>query len=444
MARPNNNDKHRYCQLAFWVIFWVWTLFGFVADDVFTPLRQYRSLLMWTMDVAMVTLACWVVRERWVWVTVAGFVGMSWVGTCLINHETVFFWLNGLREFIGLLLVYPVMRFVMGQPDSRQRFLDTFDRQGLYFLLVQAFCITVQFIMHGSGDLVGGSYGRYFSGQVSVLIYLVSFFLLRRRLDHNRFLYSLGQNKVYLLLLLPTFLNETKVSFVMLALYVLLLIPADRRFVLRVALMLPLVVLLTWVAMGMYRYSTDVNRSGVSFESMDDVVAYFLADDIEKVQGAAMWEIDNNRGVADVPRMSKLIYLGLLNEQEPGHITAGFGIGQFKGGSQMAVSQFAKQYDWLLMGSVPYLFHIFIQLGLMGIVMLQVYWVLLALQRPAWSGARDISLQLMLLAVVLLIYIYNDMLRNLAFCMVFFTLFAASWLPKKPAAQADTCPAGEP
>ena len=43
------------------------------------------------------------------------------------------------------------------------------------------------------------------------------------------------------------------------------------------------------------------------------------------------------------------------------------------------------------------------------------------------AGLRLLGSGLCFPAVVLLVCFYNDMLRNLAFCMLFFTLMATSW-----------------
>lgn len=428
MGQATSNRRRYVCQLIFWAVFWVWNIYGFLADDVFTPLSRSRSQLMWVLDMIMLGMACWVVRSRVHLSIVAVFLPLTWWVTCVLCHESVLFWVNGIRDFIGLLLVYPILLFIMEERHSREHFLASFDRQGLYLLLVHAFCIVVQFLLYGAGDLVGGGYGHYFSGQVSVTIYLVSFFLLRRRLNPDDFLHSLAQNKIYLILLLPTFLNETKVSFVLLILYFLLIAPIDRKLLVRILWMGPLLAVALWVGYGLYAYSTSVGHSSVQFETAEDVLRYFVMEDLELVEGDARWNMENNRGITDVPRFTKIAYLAVLNEQEPGHLLMGFGVGHFKGGTQLATSQFSRDYDWLLMGSVPYLFHVFIQMGLVGLLLLQLLVVIYAVDKPQWASGRDVNLQLMLLAVVFIVYLYNDMFRNLAFCMVFFALMSASWL----------------
>lgn len=426
-TEQTKSDKTRYvCQLTLWAVFWVWGTFGFLADDVFRQLQPMRPMLMLVLDAIIALMACVMVRRLWAWVCIAVFMGLSWLATCMLNHEVTLFWVNGMREFIGLLMIYPIVLFIMDEPKSRERFLDSFDRQGLYFIMVQCFCIIVQWFMYGAGDLVGGGYGHYYSGQVSVTIYLISFALIRRRIDYDHFVKSLGENKIYILLLLPTFLNETKVSFVMLGLYFLLLAPIDRKLLMRLMIVVPLLALLTTVGLAVYNYTTELSQSGTNFNSLEDAVAYFVLDDLEKVEGDARWNIENNHGRADVPRLSKLMYLAVLNEQEPGHVIAGFGVGQFKGGTQMAQSDFAREYDWLLMGSIPYVFHVYIQMGVLGLLMFVCYAVFLAWKRPRGTQ-RDVNLQLMLLAVALLVCLYNDMFRNLAFCILFFTLLSSSW-----------------
>ena len=421
------SDKTRYvCQLILWAVFWVWGTYGFLADDVFRVLQPMRPMLMLALDAIIALMACLVVRRLWAWMCIAVFVLLSWLTTCVLNHEATFFWVNGMREFIGLLMVYPIVLFIMDETKSRERFLDSFDRQGLYFIMVQGFCIIVQWFMHGAGDLVGGGFGHYYSGQASVTIYLISFVLIRRRIDNEHFIQSLNENKIYILLLLPTFLNETKVSFVMLVLYFLLLAPIDRKLLLRLMVVIPLLALLATIGLGLYNYTTKLSQSGTNFNSFEDAMSYFVIEELANVEGDARWSIENNNGRADVPRISKLMYLPVLNEQEPGHVFAGFGVGQFKGGTQMAQSDFAREYEWLLMGSIPYVFHIFIQMGVLGLLLFVCYAVFLAWKRPP-ETQRDANLQLMLLAVALLVCFYNDMFRNLAFCILFFTLLSTSW-----------------
>ena len=422
------NDKTRYvCQLTLWAVLWIWGTYGFLADDVFRQLQPIRSMLMMALDAVVAVMACVVVRRLWAWMCIAVFVALSWLCTCVLNHESTLFWINGMREFVGLLMVYPVVLHVIEQPTSRERFLNSFDRQGLYFIIVQGGCIIVQWFMHGAGDLVGGGFGHYFSGQTSVTIYLISFALIRRRIDNEHFIQSLNENKIYIILLLPTFLNETKVSFVMLVLYFLLLAPIDRKLLMRLVVITPLVAAMATIGLGVYNYTTKLSQSGTNFNSLEDAVAYFVLEDLENVEGDARWNIENNQGRADVPRLSKLMYLAILNEQEPGHMLAGFGVGQFKGGTQMAQSDFAREYDWLLMGSVPYVFHLYIQLGILGLILFVCYAIFLAWKHPPGTR-RDVNLQLMLLAVALLVCLYNDMFRNLAFCIIFFTLLATSFL----------------
>ncbi|MBR1882051.1 MAG: hypothetical protein IJ808_03395 [Muribaculaceae bacterium] len=419
-------------QYTFFIIFWIGAVFGFISNEWLQPLMGVRSQVMWTLDAAFFVLACCMVRRWQLWIPLLVLLSVSWVVTCLINGLPLLFWLNGVREFIGITLVYPVVCSFCDDEASREHFLRQLNRQLLIFLFIQAFCILYQFLYYGeAGDLGGGSYGWFYSGQVSVSIYLVSFYLLQSRINSNRLFRSLNDNKLLLILLLPTFFNETKISFVMLALYIVLLLPIDRKLLLRLVWGLPLAAALLWGAVQLYVLTTNSHVQGNRFESFEDLAAYFMLEDVEEAEGDAKWNIENSsKGIADVPRLTKVFYLPLLNEQEPGHVLTGFGIGHFKGGTSMATSEFADEYDWLLMGSIPYAFHIYIQLGLMGLALLIVFWLWVFFVPPRRQVQRRLNVQILLAFTVMIMACYIDVFRNLSFCMIFFSLMAASWIDK--------------
>lgn len=96
----------------------------------------------------------------------------------------------------------------------------------------------------------------------------------------------------------------------------------------------------------------------------------------------------------------------------------------------MATSEFADEYDWLLMGSIPYAFHIYIQLGLMGLALLIVFWLWVFFVPPRRQVQRRLNVQILLAFTVMIMACYIDVFRNLSFCMIFFSLMAASWIDK--------------
>ncbi len=407
-------------------ILWVGCTFGFVADEVITPLARWRTGVFLCLDAAWVALALCTVRQRMHLLGMAVMLAVTFFGTVLVNGLSVTFWANGVREFLGLMLAYPVMCYFMADEGRRRHFEPTLERHMLYFLLIQAVCVTFQFVKYGAGDHCGGSFGNWFSGQVSMCIYIASFYLVHKRIDPAAPLASLKQCKLPIFLLFPTFLNETKISFVLIALYFILLMPIDRRYLLRVMWIIPAAMVLGWMAVSVYAMTVSADDDVFSVEYLTEYVAI---DDIDEAEGGALWQM-NEGMAADVPRLTKIMYLTILHEQEPGHEMLGWGAGQFKGGNGMDVSEFAYEYDWLLAGSIPYVFHVHIQMGVVGVVLVIAWLVLLLLVPPAWSDGRDYNVQLFVVLLVCIIMFYNDSLRNLWMCLFLFALLASSWKPK--------------
>lgn len=421
-------DRLHIAERLFWAVFWVTTCVGFVADEWLSPMTQLRSAATLLCEAAIITAAVMVVKNRIIWWLIAAFIALTWITTTQLNPIPTGTWLNGLREFIGLATAYPVA--VALCREKRETFLNQLDRNLLIFLCLQMFCIPYQFFLYGSGDLVGGSLGQLYSGQISICIYLASFFLIRRRLDYDNLFQSVRKNWYLPALLLPTFLNETKVSFILLPLYILLLLPLDRKLLTRLVVTAPLMAGALWIGAQIYNTTTkDLAQGGGMFKNTEEAYAYFMFENLENTEAAVQWDIDNI-GHADVPRLTKLMFLTILNELEPGHVITGFGLGHFKG-NVIGATDFARQYDWLLSGSIPYVFHIYIQLGLIGIALLIAYCTAVFARAPLPHCRRDVPLQLLLAFIVALTFLYNDALRHLSFCIFLFSLLSASWIPNQ-------------
>ena len=193
----------------------------------------------------------------------------------------------------------------------------------------------------------------------------------------------------------------------------------------------PVVVIFVWMGVNIYSASTRNSEDTNKF-SIEYISEYLLLEEVEHAKDDAEWNMDSNNGVADVPRMTKLLYLPILDEENPGHILTGFGVGQFKGGTSMEVSEFAEEYDWLLMGSIPYVFHLYIQLGVLGVVWFLAFVVNLFMA-PITDGrrwTRNWNICLFALIVITILLIYIDILRKVEFCMIFFAIVCFSWQPE--------------
>ena len=114
-----------------------------------------------------------------------------------------------------------------------------------------------------------------------------------------------------------------------------------------------------------------------------------------------------------------------------------FGVGHFKGGTKMDHSEFFDQYEWYLMGTIPYFIHIYLQLGVVGLLWFIVFLSSLFIRHPDGFSKRDLNMQLFLILLIGINLFYIESLRDLTFCIVVYALVAGSWLPDGKAAPAS-------
>jgi len=129
------------------------------------------------------------------------------------NEISLLHHLNGLRE--GLLLF---AFFFILQNEFEKDFLSLiiwYKKVIILFLFLQIPFSVNQFLIHGAGDAVGGSFGTGGSGILTQIIFINLFLLF---VIDKYFLFK-KYNVLYLLFLVPVFINETKISLVFLLIY---------------------------------------------------------------------------------------------------------------------------------------------------------------------------------------------------------------------------------
>ena len=261
---------------------------------------------------------------------------------------------------------------------------------------------------------------------------------MQKRIDPDNVMKSIFKNKIYIFLLLPTFLNETKVGFIFMLLYFALLIPFNRKVFIRALIAIPLLVLL--LVSAAYGYVLSTGGSGGDVFTLEYYTEMYLYDSSENSAEYAEWLYEHDAAERDdIPRFTKLMLLEDLDIENPGHKSIGFGLGQFKGGTMIQNSAFFRKYEWMLIGSIPYIFHVYVQLGLIGVVLMIWYF----LNYFAHPGGRESSftsnynVQIYHLLVFLIIMFYNDSIRDNLMMMVLTFISLSAWhAPEKE--EADT------
>ena len=424
--------KPIFIERALLGVFWVLGTIGFIIDEIIPGASSLRSYVLLACDGVLVMLGLMCMRHKADFLYAGSLLLISVVSSLVFNRLPIPFTVNGLRVFVGVMFVYPIFRYFMDSASRREHFVDKLDKHLEIFLWLQVFCIGYQFVLYGADDHGGGSLGNWASGTISMMIYLISFYLMKKHINPRHFMASILTNYKYVLLLTPTFLNETKISFVLLVLYFILLVPIGKRMFTRALIVVPVMSLLFGVGYMTYKmtYTGEVSKTadGLDIFSEEYLMEYMFMD-VERAEEDATWNMENSEsGLADIPRATKFLLLPMFEENEPGHIPMGFGVGHFKGGTKLSHSELYDQYEWYLIGTIPYLIHVYLQLGIVGILWYIAFLVSIFIRHPEGFSKRDLNLQLFLVILIGINFFYIESLRDPVFCIVLYGLVAGSWL----------------
>lgn len=120
----------------------------------------------------------------------------------------------------------------------------------------------------------------------------------------------------------------------------------------------------------------------------------------------------------DVPRFAKMILIGPVVTTQPGGLWLGAGLGHLKNGKTMKPTAFAKEYNWLLRGTVTWLMFVFVGLGFVGVA-----WNFAVMGYIFFSGGKlsdqGRKMFVFLLFLAMFTLIYNDSFRVPAVCLMF-------------------------
>lgn len=406
-------EKYKlYSGLLFGSI-WVILCQGFIATEIpaFEVMIPILNLLT---DAVFILLGVWATRsKRDIFITVSFFAIV--LISKYLNHQSLFVMVNGCRTYIGLLMCAPIIRYLLHSKYAED-FTRRMDSLCWTFLYLQAFCITWQFIRYGANDYGGGSFGWGGSGQVSTLIYIISFYLLSKRWDFSKkWMTNFRENKANFILLYPTFLNETKISFIFIMIYFLLLYPIDRKYVLKVLAVFPLVFVLLAGVFYVYLSATEQDSDSVLNKEFLDIYLFGGEDPQELIELAKVYQEeqiqDDYLWAVDLPRFTKIFAAPDILKKFGGGNMFGVGVGQFKGGTYVSESLFAVKYGWLMTGTKPTLFVLLLDLGIAGII-----WAIINLITILFTPNKAVfakQIRLYLFAIWSLIMVYDQQLTVL-------------------------------
>ncbi len=423
--------KYKLVARTLLAAFWVLGTYLFPIQEIVPGAEamatSYMSLLG---DAAIILLGLWTIRNR---MDIALYVALLLIGlvSALANDIPTVLFVNGMRSYLIPISLLIVVRYLLATRERVRYFLPLFEKSLYIFLLLQFPVMVIQCFRWGAYDNVGGTLGWMMSGPVSTLLYLISFYLMVRRWDNDKtYLENLAQNYILLICLFPSMLNETKISFLYLAMYFLFLVPMDRRFLKRMLYVVPLMLLIFVGAVALYITilggDTVEDYEGTKSEvtSSQFLNEYTVGNDeirtmvLDGYMEAVMPEVDET----DFARGLKFACVPILLDDTPHAWFIGFGPSQFKGGTTLELTPFAEEYEWLIKGTHMSAFSYVIDMGIVGIAWMA--WYLLVLFR-AFRHVRKRSKRITwFVALLMVISIAYMQLLSMIVMMIIFTFIA--------------------
>ncbi|RPH37465.1 hypothetical protein EHM92_02625 [bacterium] len=307
--------------------------------------------------------------------------------------------LNGLRQPLFLLSTLIVL-YDISQSARWDQLEQLFTKFLILFALLQIPLSIIQFAKFGAGDMVGGTYGYTGgSGYVTQLMFLTAFyFIARSSWTHDIESVRFRSVLLYSVFLLPCALNETKASFVYLAVLIVLL-TMTRKKILKAIPLLTLGVML--ILLLNYYYGKNVGDTAEVFDERF-LERYLVYDPRENV---------------DVPRFQKLVLMFQVMHGDIGSVLFGLGYGVFAGENILGTSAFGRSL-WYFQGTRMLLQAVWIQGGLLAaiILLLGTFWFIK--RRALLRSANMRRFRTFLAFVLTTVWFYNEALYSRPFVMI--------------------------
>ncbi|MEE0979114.1 MAG: hypothetical protein UH625_06875 [Muribaculaceae bacterium] len=364
-------EKNKFYFYSFTILFWLTGTWGFVFQEIATPLLPATGLVRLFLDVFVIILGLMTLQKRRDIIIIVSFFALAYLSSVLLNKESLTTFLNGCREYVGIMFMFPILRYLLTCKRAEE-FKTSLDRQIIIFLAIQWIAIPFQAVKYGVGDHGGGTLGDGLSGAISTILYIGTFYLVSRNWDADNYFASLRRNWKYLLLLGPSFLNETKISFIYFFFFFLFLFGFKAKSLFKLLLALPAISIL-FTSLG-YVYLTATGQDIETLTDPEFYEAYLFGIDAENLleigenyQEGDYYDLEDIWAI-DLPRILKISQTPMLLQDCRGGMMFGAGVGQFKGGTTMEKTDFARRNDFMLRGTIPMMYDLLVQLGILGVI----------------------------------------------------------------------------
>lgn len=410
---------------VFWLIGGVPFFGQELASGVYLKLV---SPILLIADAILVFLGLCVLRNKNDKIMLFLFIVISLLSTCVFNGTQLTLYINGIRPYISFLFILPIIRYFFDDPYRKSSFMKIMDKTLYVFLLMQLPCAVIQCIQYGAYDNVGGTLGWMQSGEMSTLVYLISLYFMRKKWnDSIGYLANIKSNLILIIALFPSFLNETKVSFIYLLLYFFFLLPMDKKMLGRVLILAP-IVSIVMLLMGSFYLSIGGQKNTFSEEFITEYI-FGDADGQDYVEYLLDFGSDDDLvaddDFGDLARGIKIMSIPAIWDTQSHAMMLGVGLGNFKGGTNIGKTKFSEDYHWMLTGTKMTFYMFALEMGLLGLAWFLFYWILLF--KEGWNRIGGIK-QVVVYQIILLLItgIYNAPFTNITYGIIFMYILYVS------------------
>lgn len=401
------------------IIFHVYS--GFIADTMFdksTLINIFRAIA----DILIIYISVFSFRQKSNRI-IGLFIGVYFVlsfMTYVVNYEyyDIMTHFNGLRDPLLFLCSLSLFNYILNS-NQKAKFIKTFNKFLIFFAISQIPISFIQYFEFGAGDSVGGSFGGGGSGMLTIIVFVITFYLIIvYASDEHYNSINLRRTLPFILLLVPVFINETKISaFILVFFFILLTLNKNKPMVSLYLIFISALFsfLFTYIYDNLTQGAVISVGSFKEFFDFDFLFAYIYGGDSFLYLNT------------DLPRFYKIALLWDALGSDINLLLFGKGYGIFKGQNVLGVTDVQTNYMHMYRGSKTLITTAVLQGGifLLFTLLISMYYFLIKGYKKAinYNVKRYI---LFLIFILTLMIPYNDGIFVNYFSVLFayFIMFA--------------------
>jgi len=310
---------------------------------------------------------------------------------------------NGLREPLVFLCTLAFYNYLFNA-ENFLPLIKRFNKFLLFFAVTQIPFALNQFVIYGAGDFVGGTFSKGGSGILTISLSILVFYFLLNYSSDLHFNKIKATRMIWLfVLLIPVFINETKISvFILTAMFALLVINKGQIFLTIISSITGIIILVlfAYVYDGVSQGQDQVGGENklTQFFSYDFIYEYTFAGD------------QNYFSENDIPRFYKMVLLYEVVYKDPLVVLFGKGYGVFKGQNFLGVNNDAQIKYWhIYRGSKTMITTAILQGGvfLLVILLIAIFYFLFKDIRSS-RHFNFLRFRIFLIFIFIVLVVYND------------------------------------